>query len=113
MRVLVGALVLLACAGQTHTRLKDWRSDQALFTSAVAVTPTAPRPWLNLASAYIRQGQRAEGLRTTLMAARLAESRQDTRMLRVVDRHLQYFDVLDGLCERPDAPSRCALLWSE
>lgn len=34
-----------------------WSSEQALWTAARAVTPEAPRPWINLAVVAIRAGQ--------------------------------------------------------
>ena len=57
MRVLVGVLVLLTCAWQTHTRSQDWRSDEALWQSAVREAPSRVRPALNLARVYLRQGE--------------------------------------------------------
>ena len=56
MRVLIGALVLGLCAWHTHTRSQDWRSDEALWTSAAISSPSLPRPALNLSVVYGRQG---------------------------------------------------------
>ena len=60
IRALVGALVLGICAWVTQGRAQVWRSNEALWTAAVAVTPTKPRPLVNLAAAYARQGRAEE-----------------------------------------------------
>ena len=61
-RVLIGVLVLGLCAWRTTTRAQDWRSDEALWSSAQASAPTLPRPALNLAVAYGRMGRWEESV---------------------------------------------------
>lgn len=56
VRVLIGALILASCAVQTAQRVRVWRSDEALWTAAVAVAPTT-RALINLAAALARQGR--------------------------------------------------------
>jgi hypothetical protein len=60
MRVTIGALLLLLCAWRTHERAQAWRSDVALWTSAVVSSPTRARPALNLAMAFARLGRWAD-----------------------------------------------------
>ena len=49
--------LLLGCAWLTHARAQVWRTNEALWTAAVAVTPTTPRPLINLAATFARHGQ--------------------------------------------------------
>ena len=58
--MLIGALILWLCAWRTHDRLEDWRSDEALWRSAVQTSPTLARPMVNLAGALARQGHYEE-----------------------------------------------------
>lgn len=53
----IGVLLLVVCAVVTTVRLPAWHSDLALWQAAAAVTPTRPRPALNIASALIDQGR--------------------------------------------------------
>lgn len=52
----LGILVLAACAGRTVLRNRDWRSDEALFRSAVQASPNSVRAHLNLAFLLRRRG---------------------------------------------------------
>lgn len=76
MRVLVAALLLGLCAYQAFARLEQWRSDEALWTAAVAVSPGTPRPALNLAVALDRRGASAEARVWAVKAHGLALQRQ-------------------------------------
>ncbi len=51
-------LGLLACvlAALTFRQVWVWQSDDTLWWHAAQVTPSAPRPWVNLAVLAIRQG---------------------------------------------------------
>lgn len=60
MRALLGALLLVACAGLTASRLPVWRSDEALWLEAHRRSPTLPRPLLNLAAVAVREGRIAD-----------------------------------------------------
>lgn len=70
------------CAYQTFARLEDWRSDEALWTSAVAVAPAAPRPALNLAVALERRSAHDAAARWARTAADLALVRGDGDVLK-------------------------------
>jgi len=48
------ALVFLACAARTVTRVQDWRSDETLNLATARAFPETPAPFLNLATYYER-----------------------------------------------------------
>lgn len=75
MRVLIAALLLGLSACGSAQRLEAWRSDQALFTAAVGVTPAMPIAALLLGRAYLSQGQWPQARDWTLKAAALSEAR--------------------------------------
>lgn len=102
MRVLVAALLLGLCAWRTHARLEAWRSDEALWTAAVAVSPDLPRPALNLAAAQARASRIVAAVTHAETALRLAEARQDTEAARRAVGLLTWIDVLHTpLCDPP------------
>lgn len=57
MRALIGALLLLVCAGLTAHRLPAWRSDDALWLDAHRRSLTLPRPMLNIGAAAFQRGE--------------------------------------------------------
>ncbi len=64
-RVLVGALLVCAIAGQTVrtvARSRDWRSSRALFTAATRAAPNSARSWFNLGVAALSEGKPTEAL---------------------------------------------------
>lgn len=75
----IGWGLILGCVLLTAHRATVWRSDEALWTAAVRVTPAAPRPLINLAAAYARQGRWAE-------AHQWLHRASDTRRLTAWDR---------------------------
>lgn len=56
LRVLSVAVVSGSLLLATAARVQDWTSERRLWTSAVAVSPLKPRPWINLGNAYSRLG---------------------------------------------------------
>lgn len=74
LRVLLGALLLLLCAYRTHERSQAWRSDEALWSSAVTSSPSLPRPALNLAVAFGRQTQWDKAIQWTAHAIALTKA---------------------------------------
>ena len=110
MRGLVGALLLCACVGATHTRSRAWRSNEALFLSAVRVAPDLPRPALNYGVALLRAGRVEDGLGWTIRAAELADAQQDRTRRAEAVAALQWFHIRAGLpCY--DGPSRSWCVW--
>ena len=99
MRVLIGVLILSACAWRTHDRLRDWHSDPALFTAAVAVTPDLPRPHLNLGYALGRAGEADAAFQHTVTATRLARAQGNTWIQARTAQQFIWLDVLYGVCE--------------
>ena len=102
MRVLVGVLVLLTCAWQTHTRSQDWRSDEALWMSAVVSGPSLPRPALNLSVVYGRQGDWNQSAAWAHRAIALtnADPIRHGWMQQYLCRHVERLEVL-----MPEPPS--------
>ena len=60
MRARLGVVLIVGCALLTWQRAPVWISNEALWTAAVVVTPSLPRPLINLAAAYAQQGQSEE-----------------------------------------------------
>lgn len=108
MRVLIGALILLVCAWRTQDRLEDWRSDRALFTAAVAVTPDWPRPHLNLGYALGRVGEADAAFQATVRAVQLAHSQGNTWIQERAARQFVWLDVLYGVCDPLAARPYCS-----
>jgi hypothetical protein len=71
-RTWVGGFLLAVYALGTLYRLPAWASDLTLFRSAVKVTPTLPRPAVNLAGAYLRAQQWGEAEKAWTTAASLS-----------------------------------------
>lgn len=93
------------CAYQTSTRLWDWRSDEALWRAAVAVSPEAPRPALNLAAALVHRSARDEAAFWAARAVELARARGDDRVEHRATATLTWIDLMRA---SPDcASSRC------
>lgn len=55
MRLRIGLLALVGYMGVSVWHLPVWQSDVSLWSDAVTVTPTLPRPAVNLAGAYLRE----------------------------------------------------------
>jgi len=108
MRVLIGVLVLSACAWRTHDRVQDWRSDEALFAAAVAVTPDWPRPRLNYGYALGRAGRPDPAFTQTVTALDQASRRGDLWLMERARRQLAWLDVLYGVCEPQAARLYCS-----
>ena len=94
MRVLVVALLLGLCACRTHVQLETWRSDEALWRAAVAISPDRPRPALNLAVALERRGAISEACRWISRASALAVLRQAPDTLRLADGFRRWIAVM-------------------
>lgn len=60
--VLLGILALLS-----HDRISDWRSNEALWTAAIAVSPS-PRALINLSAAELRIGRAYDALQHAVQA---------------------------------------------
>lgn len=102
MRALVAALLLGLCAWRSHVRLEAWRSDEALWTAAVAVSPDLPRPSLNLAVAQMRASRIDAAVIHAESALRLAQVRGDVEAARRAVGLLIWIDVLHiPLCDPP------------
>lgn len=92
-RVLLGALVLGLCAWRTTDRAQDWRSDEALWASAVVSAPALPRPALNLAVAVGRLGRWEESVAWTVRADALMRDPRRRWMQPYLCRHLERLAV--------------------
>lgn len=112
MRVLVGVLVLGLCAWQTHARIADWRSEQAIWTAATVTSPTLSRPWLNLAVTYLRTSQEDAAWRVLTIAILQAQAPGAPRdVLRPYLRSaLLWADAVTFRCEQPAWRPLCALV---
>lgn len=53
----IGWLVVGLCAVLSHRQIPIWSSDLALWTQAASVSPSAPRPLVNLAAQHIVAGR--------------------------------------------------------
>lgn len=104
MRVLIGVLVLGCCAWQTRTRLEDWRSDEALWTAAVAVAERSPRARLNLAVALERRSAFDEARAAAQTAARLAVNQGDVDVAQRADRLLIWLAMAQDSSCASDSP---------
>ncbi len=118
MRAWIGALVLGMCALGSAHRLEDWRSDQALWTAAVRVTPALPTAALNLSATYLRHGQWQEASEWTLRAAHLSLSRpaaprasSQPTLPQIVQTQLAWIDVFYPVCGTPAGRPWCASSW--
>lgn len=52
MRTWIGWLIVLACAWGTHAQIPVWSSDLRLWQQAAVVSPTNPRPAVNIAAQH-------------------------------------------------------------
>lgn len=115
MRILIGALVLAACAYGSTQRLRDWRSDQALFLAAVRVSPKLPTAALFLGSVYLRQGSWTQARDWSLYAATLSEARPTLphayglpSFAESLGAQLQWIDAFLPVCDQPAWARWCA-----
>lgn len=103
--MLIAALILGLCVWRTHDRLKDWRSDAALWRAAVQTAPQLSRPMVNLAGALTRQGHYAEAWALAQQAAPVIPPEQRKALALIV----RWLDtVWQPVCDDPRWRSWCA-----
>src|SRR5690349_7863543 len=115
MRVLIGVLILASAVARSAARLEDWRSDQALFQSAVEWTPQFPEPGLALGAVHLRHGQGWDAYAWTIRAAIVSEARPEPPHFQGlpdwrtrVRSQLVWIDALVPICEVPAARGWCS-----
>lgn len=92
MRVLVVIALLGLCAWRTHAQLETWRSDEALWRRAVAVSPGLPRPALNVAHALLRRRALEDATHWARRAVALAAVRSDPVIARKAEGLLAWIE---------------------
>ncbi len=96
----VGWLVLWVCAVLTARQIPVWSSDLALWQHAASVSPSAPRAAVNIASAFIREGQWVRAEVWTTRAERLVRAENRTRerdvVRKILDEQWTWIDAFSG-----------------
>jgi hypothetical protein len=99
------ALVFLAYAVRTVTRVPDWRSDETLNLATARAFPETPTPFLNLAAYYERvENNPAKALDALAEADRRAPGWRPARE-RAARLKMRVFDRGDRRVAEPPAPS--------
>lgn len=78
MRRLFGLLILSGLAFVTFRQCHVWQSEETLWTRAVVLSPLSPRPHINLALEYAKQGRYVDAMAHFQEASRLTHD--DRRM---------------------------------
>lgn len=73
----VAAVLLLALAGQSVARLRDWRDDHAIFKAAVAVVPRSARALFGYGAACEKRGEDGEAIGAYLRAVEVLPAFSD------------------------------------
>lgn len=109
MRVVVGALLLILCAWNTHHRAQAWRTDAALWTAARRTAPALARPAFNLGVVYLKQAQWTTATHLFLSAAELSAVPLAPRDLRQqAGMGLSLIDAMgEPVCDRPSISRWC------
>ena len=107
----IGVLALVVCAGLTLQRLPAWHSNLTLWQAAVEVTPSRPRPILNLAAALAEAGDydRAAwwSIRGLWLSDAPARRYERAAVKEIVRQQLQWIETRYPVCHQPPFSLGC------
>lgn len=109
MRLAIALLVLGVLATGTARHIPHFASDRELWGAAVKVTPSLPRPLLNLGTVYRKQGYTNEAVALLMRAADVADRSTRAQEIRGgVRAQLLFLSAFgDDVCSRPDVQPYC------
>lgn len=109
MRIAITVLVFGILAAMTASAIPTFQSDRSVWEAAVKATPLLPRPALNLATVYRKQGRVEEAIPLFVRAATYADRSTRAQEIRgSVRAQLQVMSAFgDDVCSRPAVQPYC------
>lgn len=110
MRVVIGLLLLGCCVGRTAQIIPTFQTDRNVWEAAVEASPRLPRPALNLATAYRKEGRTREAVVWLLRAGELSPGAPREAELRyLIQSQLRFISAFgDDVCSRPTVQPYCS-----
>jgi hypothetical protein len=109
MRLAIGLLLLGCCVGRTAQVIPTYRTDRDVWEAAVEASPRLPRPALNLATAYRKEGRTRDAVLWLVRAGDLsAGAPREVELRYLIKSQLLFLSAFgDDVCGRPAVQPYC------